>query len=145
MLGDKMSGGCIYNIDLKTNNNDIIRISSDYFNNFYIANIDDCGDEIGYEPNDDNSLSANFFMLKVLNDKSNESIEVINRLSEKKDIIGVDLCFTNGSKQNFKIAKKRVVNNGTTENIYQDTFFDEENLCIMITDKKIKYKKELFV
>lgn len=140
-----MSAACIYNIDLKTNNNDIIRISSDYFNHFYIANIDENGDEIGYDTLEDNSLNANFFMIKIINDNSRESKEVINRIIEKKDIIGVDLSFTNGYKQIFNIAKKRVVSNGTTENKYQETFFDNEDLCIMITDKNIKYKKELFI
>lgn len=140
-----MSSACIYNIDLKTNSDDIIRISSDYFEKFYIANIDDNGDEIGFEISKNDEFSANFFMLKILNDNSPETNNVINRILEKKDIIGVDLSFTNGNRQQFKLAKKRVLNNGITENKYEDLFFSDNDLCIMISEKDIKYREELFV
>ena len=140
-----MNAGAIYNIDLTTNSKDIISISPDYFSNFYIANLDDNGDEIGYVQKEDNSLDANFFMMKVINDKTFDCLNIINRLKEKKDIIKVCLYFNNGNKQEFNIAKRRVASNGTMENIYEDTFEDNDDVCILITDKKIKFKKELFI
>jgi hypothetical protein len=54
------------------------------------------------------------------------------------------VSFTNGGYQEFEVAKKRVANNGKIENIYEDAFYDNEDLCIVITNKDIKYKKNLF-
>lgn len=144
LIGDRMSTGCIYSIDIKTNNNETISIPSDYFDHFYIANLDDEGDEVNYGYNDNNNLVANFFMIKI-NNNSNEIASVYKRLSDKKDIIGVTLCFTNGSRQEFDIPKKRIACNGVMENKYEDTYDLDSDLGIIITDKNIRYKKELFV
>ena len=139
-----MYTGCIYNIDLTANNNDIISVSSDEFNHFYIANLDADGDEISYEKRDSNTLYANFFMIKVLfNDDVNNKI-IIDRLLKNKDLIKVTVHFTNGTKQEFNIAKKRITQNGILENIYEEAYLDNDDLCILITDKKIKYKRQLF-
>lgn len=144
LIGDRMSTGCIYNIDIKTNNNETISIPSDYFDHFYIANLDDEGDEINYGYNDDNNLVANFFMIKI-NSNSNEIASVYQRLASKKDIIGITLCFTNGSRQAFDIPKKRIASKGVMENKYEDIYQIGDDLGIIITDKNIRYKKELFV
>lgn len=144
-IGDRMSTGCIYNIDMKTNNNETISIPSDYFDHFYIANLNDDGDEINYGYNDDNNnLIANFFMIKINNNSSNIE-EVYQRLVDKKDIIGITLCFTNGSRQEFDIPKKRIALNGIMENKFEETFDIDSDLGIIITDKNIRYKKELFI
>ena len=64
-----MSAGCIYNIDLKTSSNETISVSSDYFDHFFIANLDNNGDEINYKIIDNSKeLGANFFMIKILDD-----------------------------------------------------------------------------
>lgn len=140
-----MSVECIYNIDLITNNKDRISVSSDYFDHFYIANIDDEGNETHYEINESTSnLYANFFMIKILNDKENNTLMTINRLIERKDIVKVGICFTNGNYQEFDVAKKRVAKNGILENVYQDVFSAMDDLCILVTDKNIKYKENLF-
>lgn len=144
LIGDRMSTGCIYSIDIKTNNNETISIPSDYFDHFYIANLDDEGEEINYGFNDDNNLVANFFMMKV-NINSKEIADVFQRLANKKDIIGITLCFTNGSRQEFDIPKKRIASNGVMENKYEDIYEIDNDLGIIITDKNIRYKKELFV
>ncbi|MCH5167579.1 MAG: hypothetical protein J1F35_06800 [Erysipelotrichales bacterium] len=141
-----MSRGCIYNIDLKTNNNEIISVSSDYFDHFFIANLDDNGDETKYEIIDSsNELGANFFMIKILNDLSKEMKNHYDRLLEKKDIVNISLSFTNGSKQEFKIPKKRVASNGVMENKYEEILELEDGFGIIVTDKNLKYKKELFI
>jgi hypothetical protein len=135
---------CIYSIDLTTNSNDILSITSDDFQNLYISNIDDNGEEIPYTQNKkSNELYANFFMVKVLNE-NNTNYEFIDRLYNKKDIIKLTLKFTNGLKQEFDLAKKRVLNNGVIENKHEHIHFQDEDLCILITDKKIKYKENLF-
>ena len=133
----------IYNIEFSTNNQDIISIFPSSFKNFYIANIDENGDEIPYGESN-NSLDANYFMIKILNDKTYDANEVINRLKNKKDIIGLSIHFTNGKTQKFNIPKRRIQEEGMLINKYEDVFTDEDDLCIIISDKDIKYKKELF-
>lgn len=145
LIGDRMSTGCIYNIDFKMNNKETVSIPSDYFDHFYIANLNDEGDEIKYGYNDDNNnLIANFFMIKIINN-SRETSEIFQRLVNKKDIIGVTLCFTDGKRQDFEIPKKRIANNGVMVNKYEDLFPIDNDLGIIITDKSIRYKKELFI
>ena len=134
----------IHSIELTANNQDIISIFPSNFDKFYIANIDQNGDEISYG-NNGNHLEANYFMIKILNDKSHDADEVIKRLTDKKDIVNVSIHFTNGRIQVFDIPKKRVQTDGLLTNKYEDTFFDNDDLCIIISDKNIRYKKELFV
>ena len=133
----------IYNIEFSTNNQDIISIFPSSFSNFYIANIDDNGDEISYGIKND-SLEANYFMIKILNDKSYEANEVIKRLKDKKDIVKLSIYFTNGKKQVFEIPTKRIRIDDSLINKYEETFDVDDDLGIIITDKEIKYKKELF-
>lgn len=141
-----MSTGCIYNIDFKTNNNETISVSSDYFDHFFIANLDDNGDEVKYDTMDNsNELGANFFMIRILNELSKDVQETYKRLLNKKDIVKISLSFTNGQKQEFKIPKKRIANNGLMENKYEEILELDEGFGIIVTDKNLKYKKELFI
>ena len=84
-----MKMDCINSIDIYSNNKDVFTITSDSFDNFYIANIDDNGDEMNYLLCDDQiTLFANFFMIKIKNeDKNNDSLIILQRLLKKKDII----------------------------------------------------------
>ncbi|MCX4364726.1 MAG: hypothetical protein OSJ70_02980 [Bacilli bacterium] len=136
-----MKAGCIYSIEITTNTNEIFSVSSDYFDHFYIANINDDGDEKKYKKNNQN-LIANFFMVRILSEQ--ETVSCINKLVKKNDIIKVTIYFTNGSSQDFDIPKKRVAQNKQLVNLYEETFTDDSGLCILITDKKIRYKKNLF-
>ena len=133
----------IYNIEFATNNQDLISIYPSNFKNFYIANINENGDEISYGVNN-SALEATYFMIKILNDKSKDASDVINRLVSKKDITSIAIHFTNGKTQLFDIPKKRIQQDGVLINKYEDAFFDDEDLCIIISDKDIRYKKELF-
>ena len=138
---------CINSIDIYSNNKDVFTITSDSFENFYIANIDDNGDEINYLLCEDQiTLFANFFMIKIKNQISeDDTLLVLQRLLKKKDIIKVTINFKNNQKQSFDLVKRRVAKNGLLENTYEDAYLDNNNdLCIMVTDKNIKYKKELF-
>lgn len=142
-----MNTECIDSIDLKTNNKDIISVLNGSFGNFYISNIDNNGDEISYEKvRFSNNLFANFFIIKLLHSDSENINDVTSRLLNRKDIVKVGITFTNGVYQEFDLAKRRVVNDGILENTYEEVFIDEEeNLCILVSDKKLKYKKELFI
>lgn len=135
---------CIYNIELTTNSNSKISIPRNNFDNLYISNIDDIGDEIPYD-GFEKTLSANFFMVKIV-DKQNQNRDIIEEMNSNKNITKVKLNFMNGLTQEFELSKKRIVNNGVLENKYQQTHINPEgDLCILITDKKIKYKENLFI
>lgn len=136
-----MKSGCIYSIGITTNANDTFSISSDNFDHFYIANINDDGDENKYKKNN-HRLEANFFMVRILRDS--DTTLPIKKLSNTNDIIKVEVFFTNGISQEFDIPKKRVAQNKQLVNLYEETFADETGLCILITDKNIKYKENLF-
>jgi hypothetical protein len=136
---------CIYSIDLTTNSNEILSISSDDFEKLYISNIDETGEEVPYnQKSSKGELVANFFMVKILNDIHNENMFFLERLHNKKDIIKVTLHFTNGREQTFDLAKKRIAIDGIVENKYEHTHYDGEDLCIIISDKNIKFKENLF-
>jgi len=141
-----MNAGCIYNIDLITNNKETYSVSSDDFNHFYIANINEDGDEINYNMlNDYNSLFANFFMIKILQSDSKSINNIIKNIDEKNNIIKVGINFTSGKYQEFDLPKQRVASNGKLINKLEKNFYDDQNnLCIIVSDKKIKYAKELF-
>ena len=142
-----MKMDCIDSIDIYSNNKDVFTITSESFDNFYIANIDDNGDEMNYLLCEDQiTLFANFFMIKIKNEDNNDdTVLVLQRLLKKKDIIKVTINFKNGEKQDFELVKRRVAKNGLLENTYEDAYLDNNNdLCIMVTDKQVKYKKELF-
>lgn len=139
-----MSTGCIHSIDITTNNNDTLSISSDDFENFYIANLDEKGDEISYSSSKSRTcLYANFFMIKLINKTYNKF--VIKRLHDKNDITKITLKFTNGKYQDFELATKRVLNDGVLENVFQKSFKLDGNLCILISDKRIKFMDNLFI
>ena len=141
-----MNAGCIYNIDLITNNKETYSVSSDDFNHFYIANINDDGDEINYNMISDlNSLFANFFMIKILKNDSKSINQIIKNIDEKNNIIKVGINFTSGKYQEFDLPKQRVASNGKLINKLERNFYDDQNnLCIVVSDKNIKYIKELF-
>ena len=103
-------------------------------------------DEINYLICEDNiTLFANFFMIKLLSDKNEGTIYSLQRLLKKKDIVKVTINFNNGVKQDFELAKRRIAHDSILENTYEETYIDSnDDLCIMVTDKNIRYKKELF-
>ena len=112
IIGDKrMVNEFIHNIEFATNNQDIISIFPSNFKNFYIANINEDGDEIAYGIKN-NHLEANYFMIKIINDKTYDAKEVIDRLINKQDITNISIHFTNGKTQIFDIPKKRIQKDG---------------------------------
>lgn len=137
-----MTASCIYSIDLKTNTNETFNISSDNFDHFYIASIDDRGDETSYSKNPNDIYEANFFMIRVLN--SNKLKSIIDRLYKKQDIVNISINFTNGSTETFNIPVDRKLDNKKLINTYEDATIIDDNLCILVTDKNIRYKKNLF-
>ncbi len=140
-----MDTALVYSIEITTNNKEIITVSPQNFSNLYVANIDDNGDEKNYDivPNT-RSLFANFFMVKILKENNQESYLAQERLQSRRDIVKVTITLINGIRQDFELAKRRIVQNGALENVYETTFMQDEDLCIIVSDKKIKYMENLF-
>lgn len=140
-----MDTALIRNIEITTNNREIITVSPQNFSNLYVANIDDNGDEKNYDiVPETKSLFANFFMIKILHANNQESYLAQERLLSRRDIIKVTITLINGIRQDFELSKRRVVQNGPLENVYEKTFMQDEDLCIIVTDKKIRYVENLF-
>ena len=137
-----MTASCIYSIDINTNTNESFSISSDNFDHFYIANLDEHGDEQNYIRGKYDNIDANFFMIRLLNNQL--SSDIINRLLNKPDIVNVAINFTDGTSEGFNIPVDRKLHNKRLINAYEEAALVEDNLCILITDKKIRYKKNLF-
>lgn len=138
-----MTASCIYSIDIITNTNETFNISSDYFDHFYIANIDDKGDESKYIKNNSDSYEANFFMIRILN--SPDIKKIVDRLYKKQDIVNVQINFTDGSSEHFNIPVDRKLENKKLINTYEEASLLEDAICILISNKKVKYKENLFV
>jgi len=130
----------INNIDLITNNDEIISLNQDLYQNFYLANLDKNGNEIDYT-SEKNMLKANLLLLKI---KGNNNSQVIPFLKENQNIININIHFTNGLSQKFQLSKRRIAKEGKLINKYEEIFEINNDLCIIITDLNIKYKKELF-
>ncbi len=140
-----MDTALVYSIEITTNNKEIITVSPQNFSNLYVANIDDNGDEKNYDivPNT-RSLCANFLMVKILKENKQEACLAQERLQSRRDIVKVTITLINGIRQDFELAKRRIVQNGALENVYETTFMQDEDLCIIVSDKKIKYMENLF-
>jgi hypothetical protein len=130
----------ISNIDLITNNDEIISLSPNMYKNFYLANLDKNGNEIKYEIIKD-TLKANLLLLRI---KKNEAINCYNILKENKNITNVAIHFSNGLVQKFQLSKRRVASEGKLINKYEEIIEIENDLCMIITNLNIKFKKELF-
>jgi len=130
----------INNIDLITNNDEIISLNPNMYNNFYLANLDKNGEEIKYELIKD-QLKANFMLLRI---KKNEASHCYNLLKDNKNITNINIHFTNGLIQKFQLSKRRIAFEGKLVNKYEEVFEIENDLCMIITNLDIKYKKELF-
>ena len=119
----------------------------EYFSNLYISNIDDNADEIPYEKLlDTNILYANFFTLKInnsINDFYNSNI--IKKISNKKNIAEIELNTSNDKKILFNLASSNDPFKKNDNNIYDQSFIKEDDLCLLITPYKLKYKNHLSV
>ena len=131
-------------INLLFEDGENIFVEKSMFSNLYVANIDEEANEIPYEKLDFNKLYANFFSLKI-NQNANESsdMNILKTTYNKKNLIEVELQFKDKSV-NFHLAsdtdpfQKRSINN------YNQSFFQEGDLCMLICPYNIKYLDHLF-
>ena len=136
-----MNSAGIKNINIKLNSNEIIIATPKMFENLYISNLNESGDEIAFISNEKNNhLKANFFMIKLSNEiieynlTNNSLKENAFKLLREKKIKEVEINFKNGYSQPF------------TFNINKEIFSQKRNndLCLLLSEHNIKYKNNLF-
>ena len=120
-------------------------IEHSYFSHLYVANLDNDANEIPYEILfKTNKLYANFFSLRInhlLNDMENSN--VLKAAFNKRNLLEIELVFQNRTIS-FYVAsdidpfKERSFNN------FDKSFFQENDLCLLICPFNLKYKNQLF-
>lgn len=136
----------IRTIDIIFEDGESISIDNLLFSNFYISNIDDEANEIPYEKLlNTNILYANFFTLKI-NNSINEYYKnnIIKKIYDRKNIAEIILNTLNNKKITFNIASSIDPFNQNNTNKYDQSFLQDDDLCLLITPFKIKYKNHLF-
>ena len=133
----------ILEIKLFFSNNESITLNNNEFNDFFIANLNEVGEETPYENTMiNNKLYANFFLLKLK--KENNDILKAQRLKKKKDITEIQIILKNKKRLIFDIpsnAEPFEEYNNDYEYIYED----DTTLGLLLSKYKIKYKENLFV
>lgn len=136
----------IKTINLIFEDGESISIDDFLFSNFYISNIDEEANEIPYEKLlDTNILYANFFTLKInnnINDYYHKNI--IKNIFDKKNIAEIVLNTTGEKTISFNLASSLDPFKKNNINTYDQSFIQDDDLCILITPYNIKYKNHLF-
>ncbi|MDD4187784.1 MAG: hypothetical protein PHX04_03380 [Bacilli bacterium] len=136
----------IEKINLVFDDGESITLEDSFFTNLYISNINNIANEIPYEKIlDTNVLYANFFTLKIkksINELYNQNI--INKIFNKKDISEIIINTNNQKEIVFNIVSNADPFTRNSNNKYNQSFILEEDLCLLITPYKIKYKNHLF-
>ena len=122
-----------------SNGNSIILNKSD-INKIYISNIDNQANEIPYEDTIiNNKLFANFFICKFINFEKDNMNMFIN-----KNIVDIKLVFKNKKYICFSPVSDADPFSQNYCNNYQQCYFKNEELCILISNYKFKYIDSLF-
>ena len=133
----------IISIKLLFSNNDEIILNKNEFNDFYIANLDETGEETPYENTMiNNKLYANFFLLKLKKDYN--ILSKINRIKQKYDITEIQIFLNNNKMLIFDVpsnADPFIEYN----NEYEYTYEDNENFGLLLSQYNIKFKDNLFI
>ena len=131
----------IETIVIKLDDNQKIIATPDMFNDLYISNIDENGDEISFfHKENSNYLKANFFMIKLSGDiveynlKNDLKANAFSLLKDEKLVKEVRINFKNGHSQPFIFEDNNIL---TTIN-------DNSDLCLLQSEYDIKYKANLF-
>ena len=137
-----MKNANIKNINILLSEDRKIVVLPEMFDNFYISNLNEQGDEIAFFTKENtNKLIANFVMIKLSNEiieynltKNNIKENAFKLLKENK-IKEIDINFKNGYSQPFIF------------NVKKDTYITKisNELCLLLSDNEIKYKDNLFV
>ena len=136
-----MNNTGIKNINIKLDSNSEIIATPNMFENLYISNLNNNGDEVAFiSKENSNRLKANFFMIK-LSDKIIEYNLTKHNLKENafkllknQKIVEININFKNGYSQPFMF------------NIKNEPFIikNTNDMCILMSNQDIKYKENLF-
>lgn len=136
-----MKNASIKNINIKLTSNEEIIVTPNMFENLYISNLNENGEEIAFIPKENsNRLKANFFMIKLsdgiieYNLTKNTLKDNAFKLLKEKRIKEVEINFKNGYSQPFMFNVNKDVYNLKIQN----------NLCLIFSEYEIKYKENLF-
>lgn len=136
----------IKTIDIIFEDDASISIDSKLFSNFYISNIDEEAMEIPYEKLFNcNKLYANFITLRI-SSAINEYYKnnVIKKIYDKKNISEIIINTKNNKRIYFNLASSIDPFKEENINLYDQSFIEDNDLCLLITPYKIKYKNHLF-
>jgi len=120
-------------------------IDNNFYSHLYVANIDKDANEIPYEILfKTNKLYANFFSLRInhlLNDMQNSN--VLKTAFNKRNLLEIELVFEKRTVS-FYVASDVDPFKKHSLNSFDKSFFQEEDLCMLICPYDIKYKNHLF-
>jgi len=120
-------------------------VENSFFSHLYIANIDEEANEIPYETLfKTNKLYANFFSLRInhlINDMVNNN--VLKATFNKKNLLEIELIFERKTVS-FYVASDVDPFKKQSLNSFDKSFFQENDLCLLICPFDIKYKNHLF-
>ena len=125
-----------FNLD---NGNKII-INKNELEKIYISNINKNGDEIPYsQAIIKNKLLANFFLFRFIDTKTNN---IYNELKEN-NILTVNLIFEDKNVEFIPSSTVDPFKNSHNE--YQKEYLYKDSSCLIISEYKIKYLKNLLI
>ena len=136
-----MKNANIKNINILLSDDKKIIALPEMFDNFYISNLNNNGEEIAFlSKENSNRLTANFVMIRLTDDiieynlTNNNLKENAFKLLKENKIKEIDINFKNGYMQPFMF------------NIKNETYIlkNTNDLCILLSDNDIKYKDNLF-
>ena len=139
-LGDNMANEAIENILINLENSKTIIADNRLFSNLYISNINEDGDEIPFNSEEESYIS-NFFMIKLKNktieyNLTNKYLEEnAFNLIKNNNIDSIIINFKNGTSIPFILSSNKVFHH----------FKQKNDLCIIQSEYNIKYYENLFI
>lgn len=133
----------IINIKILFSNDDTITLNKNEFNDFYIANLNQHGDETPYENTlINNKLYANFFLLKLK--KEIENLSKLERIKKQSDITEIQIFLNNNKMLIFEVPSNAEPF-ANYHNDYEYIYEDNESLGLILSEYNIKFKENLFI
>ena len=134
---------CINGINLIFSDKESALIPSDFFNSFYVANLNENGEEISLVYNN-NEYIANFFMIKISsNYEAKKFYKLLDKIKNFK-INKIIINFSNGKKEVFNLSHIKKINKGKKIDTFNKFIVNKNSVCILKSDYKIKFYENLF-
>ena len=135
----------IVGINLIFGDGESLFVEHSYFSHLYVANLDDQANEIPYRVLfKTNKLFANFFSLRInhlLNDMQN--MNVLKAAFNKKNLLEIELVFRERTIS-FYLASDIDPFKEHSINSHEKSFFEDNDLCLLVCPYNLKYKNHLF-